>query len=224
MKKVFLVLLIALSIQGVSQKNQRTGKPIKQDNLLIDVHYSSLVNAPANIRFDFGYGASFQLMYDYQFQAKVLSGAIGIAYSNDNYYNNGYISHYDTINGDYTTFYPFGDLDSAVKRNKYVTNYLDIPVELRFRSKPNIKGHSWKASLGFRVGFRLGSHTRTTTDKGRYEIYNHDSLRRLRYGITARVGYGRVGLVYYYGITRLFDDNRGHELIPWSLGLTISPF
>jgi hypothetical protein len=224
MKRLLIVILVLAGLSALAQRNQSTGKPIKKDNFIIDIGYCSLINPPPNIRFDIGYSAAFQLFYDHQFKAKVLSGAIGIGYSNDNYYNNGYISHKDSIKGDYTTFYPFGDLDSTVKRNKYVTNYFDIPVELRFRSKPNIKGHSWKASLGFRVGFRLGSHTRTMTSDGRFETYNHDALRKVRYGLTARFGYGRVGVFGYYGITRLFEDNRGWELIPWSVGFTLSPF
>lgn len=217
-------MFLVSTLAGFSQRLQRTGKPIKKDNFLIDITYASLINAPKNVTFDMGYGASFQLFYDHQFKAKVLSGAIGIGYSNDNYYSNAFISHYDSINGNYSTFKPFGDLDSAIKRNKYVTNYFEIPIELRYRSKPNVNGHSWKASVGFRVGFRLGSHTRTTTDDGRFEIYNHDALRRIRYGVTARLGYGRFGFVGNYNITRLFEDNRGHEMIPWSVGITLAPF
>jgi hypothetical protein len=214
-----------MAFAGYSQKSLTRSKPIKKDNFLIDLGYASLINNPKGVTFDVGYTASFQLFYDHQFKVKVLSGAIGIGYTNDNYYNNGYISHKDTINGNYTTFFPFGDIDSNIKRNKYVTNYFDIPAELRFRSAPNAKGHSWKAALGFRLGIRLGSHTKTiTSDNERFEIYNHDSLRRYRYGLTGRLGYGRIGVFGYYSLGTLFEDNRGIELIPWSVGLTISPF
>ncbi|MGB0404012.1 MAG: outer membrane beta-barrel protein [Salibacteraceae bacterium] len=222
---LLLILSLTVSVASFGQKNQKTGKPIKKDNLLIDVHYSTMFDRPTNVTFDYGHGASFQLFYDYQFKAKVLSGAIGIAYSNDNYYNNSLLTNSDTINGDYASFTPFSSLDSSYKRNKYATNYFDIPVELRFRSKPNYKGHSWKAAIGFRVGFRLGSHTRTINDdKERYQSYNFTNLRKQRYGLTARFGYGRMGLVGYYSLTTLFEDNSGQVMSPWSVGFTISPW
>ena len=129
MRKAFTLLFILVTCTVYSQKNQKTGKPMKKDNVLIDLHYSSLINRPPNVHFDFGYGLSFQLLYDYQFKVKQLSGALGLAYSTDHYYNNAYLSNYDSVNGDYTQFYPFSDLDSNVKLNKYVTNYFDIPFE-----------------------------------------------------------------------------------------------
>lgn len=223
MKKIFTLLLFVIALTGFSQEEKKK-KPIKKDYVMIDMHYSSLINAPKNVTFDFGYGLSFQMYYDYQFKVKQLSGALGVAYSNDHYYSNAYLSYKDSINGDYYQFYSYGDLDSNVKTNQYITNYLDIPLELRFRSLPNKNGHSWKASIGFKVGFRLGSHTKTITDNGRFQNYNYDALQRLRYGITARFGYGRVGIVGNYGLSTLFDKGRGHELIPWSVGFTITPF
>ena len=202
-------------------------RPIKKDNFLIDVSYDNLVNAPNGVNFKFGYGNSYQVFYDHQFKAKVLSGAVGIGYSHSKYFNNGYITQIDTATGaDYSTFQTISSVksDSSYKRNSYTTNYFDIPVEIRFRSTPNEKGHSWKASIGFKVGFRLNSYTTTKTDKGRYSDFIQPNLISTRYGITARFGYGRVGLVGYYGLTRLFEANKGHEIIPYSIGFTISPF
>ena len=152
---------------------------------------------------------------------------MGIGYSHSKYFNNGYITQIDTATGaDYSTFQTISSVksDSSYKRNSYTTNYFDIPVEIRFRSTPNEKGHSWKASIGFKVGFRLNSYTTTKTDKGRYSDFIQPNLTSTRYGITARFGYGRVGLVGYYGLTRLFEANKGHEIIPYSIGFTISPF
>lgn len=222
---ILLILSLTVSVALIGQKNQKTGKPIKKDNLLIDIHYASMFDKPTNVTFSYGYGASFQMFYDYQFKAKVLSGAIGLGYANDHYYNNSILTNSDTINGDYASFTPYSRLDSSFTRNKYVTNYFDIPIEIRFRSKPNYKGHSWKGAIGFRIGFRLGSHTKTIDDnKDRHQFYNFSNLRKQRYGLTARFGYGRLGLVGYYSLTTLFDDNKGQTLSPWSVGFTISPW
>lgn len=193
----------------------------------MDVTYEGVVNSPNGVKFKFGYGNSIQLFYDHQFNAKVLSGALGIAYSHAKYFTDGYITHIDTSTGnDYSTFQPISSIkaDTSYKRNSYTTNYFELPFELRYRSTPNEKGHSWKASVGFRVGFRLGSYTTTRTEAGRFSDFVQPNLTKTRYGLTARIGYGRVGVMGYYGLTRLFEKDRGHEIIPYSIGFTISPF
>ena len=205
-------------------KSKVANRPIKKDNLLIDINYAGVVNAPQGVNFNLGYGNDIQIFYDHQFKAKVLSGAIGIGYSHAKYFNNGYTQNIDTATGEgYATFLPIKS-DSSYKRNSYTTNYFDIPVEIRVRTKPNEKGHSWKASVGFKAGFRLGGYSTTRTDEGRYSNFIQPLLAERRYGITTRVGYGRVGLVGYYSLSRLFEPSQGHELLPYSIGFTISPF
>ena len=202
-------------------------RPIKKDNFLMDVSFENVTNAPNDVNFKFGYGNNIQLFYDHQFKAKLLSGALGIGYSHAKYFNNGFITNTDTVSGaDYSTFQTISSInpDSSYKRNSYTTNYFDLPFELRFRSTPNEKGHSWKASVGFKVGFRIGSYATTRTDNGRFSDFIQPNLTKTRYGITARFGYGRVGLMGYCGLTQLFEANKGHEMIPYSIGFTISPF
>ena len=222
MKKAITLFLILISFYGYSQENKK--KPVKRDYVMIDINYSSLINAPKDVTFDFGYGLSFQFYYDYQFKVKQLSGALGIAYSTDHYFSNAYLSKNDNVNGDFYQLYSYSKLDSNVKSNKYVTNYFDIPLEIRYRSNADKSGHSWKASIGFKFGFRLGSHTKTVTDNGRFQNYNFTELQKIRYGITTPFGYGRMGVVGYYGLNTLFNKGKGQELIPWSVGFTITPF
>ncbi len=228
-----LLFGVVLHAQEVDEKEEEQeenvaskalNRPIKKDNVLIDINYTNVVNAPPGVNFNFGYGNDIQLFYDYQFKAKVLSGAAGIGYSHAKYFNNGYTINTDTATGEqYATFLPIAS-DSSYKRNSYTTNYFDIPVEIRFRSKPNEKGHSWKASVGFKLGFRLGGYTTTRTDQGRFSDFIQPLLTERRMGITTRFGYGRVGIVGYYSLTRLFETGKGHEILPYSIGFTISPF
>lgn len=223
MKIKVLILLTCFSSLVAFGQSKGDKRPIKKDNFLIDLTYDGLINHPSGVNFNFGYGTSFQALIDLQLSSKVMSGAFGVGYSNSNYYNNGYAIQQDSIRGDYTQFYPMPS-DSSYKRGKYVTNYLDFPFELRYRSKPNEKGHSWKVTAGFRVGVRLGSRSQVVTSKTKYVDYYQPNVTNTRIGLTGRVGYGRVGLVGYYGLTTLFEKEKGHELIPFSLGLTISPF
>ena len=218
---IFLTLLSSMVAFG--QKSTDLKRPIKKDNLVIDLTYDGLINHPNGVSFYFGYGASFQGMIDLPLNSKVMNGAFGVAFSNSNYYNNGYPFHKDTSGNDYTQFYPIPS-DSSYKRSKFITNYLDFPFELRFRSTPNSKGHSWKVSAGFRVGVKLGSRNKVITSDNKFVNYDQPNVIRTRYGITGRVGYGRVGLVGYYSLTTLFTPEKGHEMIPFSLGMTISPF
>ena len=222
-KSVLILVTLFLGMVAYSQRKSDSNRPIKKDNFTIDITYDALTNHPKDVSFYFGSGICFQTMIDLKLNSKVFNGAFGIGYTHSNYYNNGYAIHTDSILGDYTTFLPI-PADSSYKRSKYVTNYFDIPFELRYRSIPNDKGHSWKAAVGFKIGLRLGSRTQTKTSQGKYADFIQPNLTKTRYGLTARFGYGRVGLFGYYGLTTLFEKGKGHEMIPMSLGITISPF
>jgi hypothetical protein len=222
-KRAQYIIALFLVIIASEVSAQAKERPIKKDNMHIDLSYEGLVNRPGNVRFPFGYGFQVQYLYDKGLKAKPLSIALGLGYSNANYFNNAYLTHKDADGNDFTSFNPIPS-DSSYKRNKYVTNYLDIPFEFRFRSARDSKGHSWKLSVGFKVGFRLGSRSQTITDEGKYADFIHPNLSKTRYGLTYRFGYGRVGVFGYHSLTPFFENNRGQEMIPYSVGFTISPF
>lgn len=111
------------------------------------------------------------------------------------------------------------------KRNKFAVSYIDVPVELRFRTKPNAKNKSWKVAVGLKAGILVDSKTKLKQKNinGDTKIFKEkrfDDLERFRVGSTFRFGYGPFNIIAFYSFTELFD--KGDKIHPFSIGISIN--
>ena len=106
-------------------------------------------------------------------------------------------------------------------------------MEIRFRSNPDRSGKRMAASIGFKMGWLVQSHTRTRTDENliyngvnlgnKIKTYAIPNLRKFRYGVTARVGFAKFYASFFYSLTPLFVDGKGTYATPISIGIGYSP-
>lgn len=121
--------------------------------------------------------------------------------------------------------------NAGIKKSKLATNYFDIPLEFRFYSDPDNKSRSFKAGIGGKIGVLYSAHTKVN-----YQLNDHENklkhkqdlnLSRIRYGLSARVGFSSFNLYAYYGLNELFEAGKGPgatEATTLSFGLTINAF
>ncbi|MGZ2368962.1 outer membrane beta-barrel protein [Ancylomarina sp. YFZ004] len=117
--------------------------------------------------------------------------------------------------------------DWSVKKSKLTSLYLTVPLLIEFQI-PVKNDHKVHMSAGFVGGLRLGTHTKIKykrkgnfhKDKDR-DDYN---LQAFRYSAHVRLGYRAINLFASYGMTDLFRKNKGPELTPYTIGLTLVRF
>jgi hypothetical protein len=118
------------------------------------------------------------------------------------------------------------------KNNKLTNFYIDIPIELRFRTTPNRKQKNFKISAGVLLGYKLQSyhkyqgedyHTYSFGEYVKFKEYRIKNVSDLRYGIYGRLGYGKFSFFGFYSLTKIFQDNLGPSLTPYSIGISIVP-
>jgi hypothetical protein len=126
-----------------------------------------------------------------------------------------------------------------VKKSQLITNYVEIPLELRYSSNPDDPNRSFKAAIGGRIGYRYDSfgkvkyredgETKKLKDKQNF------NLNDIRYGVFAKVGVGNFSVVGYYNLTNLFKDGKGPgttggpngivtDFQTFSVGISLSSF
>ena len=193
------------------------------DRLIIDITLDNFAQRPANMEVNTikSRGVNVKLMKDKLIKNSRFSIGYGLAFGSQNFDTDRFILVDDTIG--HTHFVAI-DPNVDVKRNKLSVNYLDLPLELRFRSKPLKKDNQLKLAIGFKIGVLLQSHVKYEDDDGKVKFYNIDNLNKYRYGVDARLGYGIWGLNAYYSLLPLFDEDKAPTLIPLSFGLSITPF
>ncbi len=190
-------------------------------------------------------GISIDAMQDMPLGRSSFSVAAGIGFTSHNLYSDQrYL--YNAIEEKHD-FYPVNlDYD----KNKISLNYLDVPVQLRYRTRDTER--TFRIHAGMKAGYLVNAHTkyegktymgpmgmqfpdhpdaegfdppdqlveRTTKVKE----HNLENIASYRIGLTAMVGYGRFNVYFYYPLTDIFEDNSAEDMRPLSLGVSLILF
>ena len=231
MKKA-LFTLIALVISATSFAQLIANKTDKKVTFGLDL-FSDFQLAPSD-NWDprgFNQGVSFALTYNFPLgESAKHNVSIGVGMTSHNYFS------YTRILNPYTTgnftYQSLRDLD-GFKRYKVSPTYADIPLELRFRIKDQVK-----IGVGFKVGIMVATKTRYVGPDGEDNPLTDNSgatvnekllyinnVERLAYSATLRVGWKWVSVFAAYQINQTFSV--GHDapvFHPLSVGITFAPF
>lgn len=205
-------------------KPNKEKKLRKYDRLIIDIVYNDwhgdqeIFESPWT---SIGFNTS--LMFDKVISdANTFSIGWGLSYS---HVNNRTRQHFlRDIEESSTTVVPV-DEASNVDRVKFSANYIELPLEFRFRTK----GYKhFKFMIGGKIGYQLNAYTRTffTYDQQKYnqKLYNFPDNNPLRYGATVRIGIRNWALFGAYYFSSMFTNQNSVQLTPLSVGVSISLF
>ncbi|HOB82828.1 MAG TPA: outer membrane beta-barrel protein [Bacteroidales bacterium] len=116
------------------------------------------------------------------------------------------------------------DPGSLLKKSKFSTLYLTLPVLLEFQI-PADHNHL-NIAAGPIGAVKLYSYSKMVFDEGDKVRSEDDfSLNMLRYGVTARIGYENLQVYGTYYITPLFQTGKGPgsvDLFPFEIGLAFT--
>ncbi len=114
---------------------------------------------------------------------------------------------------------------------EFNTKRAPLPTEELIRSgKHSSYSHKGNVHIAFGVVGSLYFDTmykqKYSMDGDRFKDRSKDDLNLLPYRLagTVRVGYGGLNLFAEYGLTELFKDGKGPELVPVTVGLTLVGF
>ncbi len=118
-----------------------------------------------------------------------------------------------------------------VNKSMLVANYLEIPLELRFDTKPEDISRSINVAVGGRVGILFDAFTKLkySEDGERRTLknkFNH-GLNPIRYGVYTRFGIGSFNWFVFYNLSEMFESGkgpRGAEMNSFTAGISISGF
>ncbi len=199
-----------------------------RDRIILNVHWDGWLGAPDSLSIkglSSGFGMHF--FYDIPLGSDNVSFAIGAGFSWSNYYNNAYFT-YDT--SQFTIVNRFND-SVQWKKNKFVLNYVEVPLEFRFRTDEK-NGNRFKLAIGFKGGYVISNHTKFvgddwkygSADEIKYKDYRVKNISGLQYGPTLRIGYSKINIDAYYGLAPLFEEGKGPEGNPITVGISFNPF
>jgi hypothetical protein len=132
-----------------------------------------------------------------------------------------------------TVLIPFKDsiqtFESGIPytKNMLKASYITVPLLLQFNTSKN-HGKSFHFAVGGQVAIKLGSRSKQVYDVDgdkKRDIYKSDyNLNPFQYGLTARVGYGKVNVFANYNLSEVFKSGKGPKLYPFQIGVSLLPW
>ncbi len=209
----------------------------KDDYLMLELFNDFWQQTPPGLKTDnFNRGFNAYLMNDMPIGRSNFALGFGLGLSYHNLYSNSILERAQDSLG-FTGHTEFSKLEGDYNKNKLTLMYIDLPVELRFRTRDIL--NSFKIAVGFKVGYNVKNYTKYEGDirsrildkdgktpSIKTKEYNIQHIEKLRYGITARIGYGKYNLTAYYALTSLMKEgkSRADEMFPISIGISFTPF
>ncbi len=105
------------------------------------------------------------------------------------------------------------------EKNKFNTMHAAVPLLIGFETKPWDTDNSFRMQFGYSPGFLLRGKTKYKYD-GEKEIEKDDfNLSPIRHEVNYIIGYGDFNLYASYDVNNMFEEGKGPELHPFSVGL-----
>ena len=161
-----------------------------------------------------------------QYSIGLVANNIGIVTGLGFEFNNYHFDGNNNIHKDATGIIEELPYAFSLEKSKLATTYLTLPLLLEI-SVPG-RRDGFHISGGAIAGVKLSSRTkviyRDGGDKQKDKVKGDFNLSPLRYGLTARIGFKMINLYANYYITPFFEDGKGPELYPFSIGLVLCDF
>ncbi len=230
MKKIFFALglmVCSLSVfaqQGAMDKAMNSVSR-SRDFLVVTLTYDGWASRPDSVSTGLNRGFSVAFMYDFPMKKTNLSLAAGLGISTSGIFLKDHVLNMDETGNPAPKFTE----DQTPSKYKIATTYLEVPLELRWRSVPENANKGFKAAIGLKLGTLMNAHSkeRNSIDgvRNTEKIANKRFFNSWRYAATARVGMGNFALFGSYSLNALFKDTGGNNLVdirPYSIGIALS--
>jgi hypothetical protein len=106
---------------------------------------------------------------------------------------------------------------------KLAVDYITVPVLFEVNTS-RVNKNSFHINAGLVFGYRIGSRVKVRSNDGKEKVHNNFNLNDFMVDSRVSIGYGSVNVFATYGLTELFKDNKGPQLTPVTIGITLLGF
>lgn len=242
-KNILLIVFLFFSILTLNAQDSPRGMLGKGEKIIIHLYNDMWQGADSTLTVNsFNPGFAFCLMNHIPFGKSKISLNIGIGIGSHNLHSDASPVRemkFDSTLAEnvYTGNTVFDRIPgSAFNKkieydvNKLSLSYVDVPIELKFTTE-NKKGKDIKFAIGFKAGYLINSHTKYRGDDYlaggeddiKFKSFRVPNIEPLRCGATVRFNYGMFGIFGYYSLSKIFKTDKGVELYPISVGISLAP-
>jgi len=175
------------------------------------------------------YQRSFQFNLNlYEQNINLIRNKLGLVTGIGFQWNNYFMSNNVFFRGDSSMVYGIAEDNDLTGRtyekSKLVVSYLSVPLLMEYQTNKYSRSDSFHLTAGMIMGVQLRAHTKNVFyDNGKnkakgWEDYN---LSPFRWDAYAGIGWGKVNLFASYALNAMFKENKGPEVYPFTVGITL---
>jgi len=110
--------------------------------------------------------------------------------------------------------------EKVADKSKLNVVYLTAPLILEIATPLKLNAHRLTLAGGVIGGLNIGAHTKVKYGGSKEKERGSFNLNPLKYELTGRIGLGEFCFFANYGMTPLFRDGKGPELVPLTIGIS----
>lgn len=198
----------------------------REDQFYVNLTYNSYKNAPKDLsqsKFSSGFAAGF--LRDMPINKnRTWAIAAGLGYSLSIINNN--VLYYKADADIPRDLYVIIPNDFTYSKNRWTLQYIDLPIEIRWRNSTFQSHKFWRIYSGFKVSYLVGSRYKFVADTDNLTTKNIPNLNKLQYGCYLAVGWNTWNVYAYYGLNSIikptisdFDENTTIKMNTLNIGL-----
>ncbi len=115
----------------------------------------------------------------------------------------------------------------TIEKNRFKSTMLNLPLFLETNIGKDAE-HSFHLAIGGQISYRVGSKTKQIYNENEkdYKVKNRTdfNMNDFRFNAVARIGYGDFTLFAAYSLTPMFEKDKGPELYPFTVGISLVSF
>jgi hypothetical protein len=214
--RLFLSCFLLLSVSNVFSQESETSKDVpkvkidslyREDQFYFGFTYNSLQQKPAGLAQDkLSTGFSIGFLRDMPVNEKrtmAIAPGLGLSYTNFN--QNLAIS---LANGE--PVYQVIDPNRTFDKNKFSQLFVDLPIELRWRTSTYESHKFWRIYGGFKLSYLLYDKSVFSDAQGKVIITGNKDFNKVLYGVYISAGFNSVNVYGYYGLKSLFKSAKSN--------------
>jgi len=215
MRSLYIVLLFILTLNAVAQTTDIAAAPVsdtiitpdpkyREDQFYASVTYNLMQGKPTGYRqYSVSTGVSLGFLRDIPLNKRRNHAiAIGLGYSYNNIKHNLLVGEQNGENIYYTTS------KTSFDKNKLVLQYLELPIELRWRNSNDTTHQFWRVYTGVKLSYLFYDKAQNEPDGNTlYKIKDDPNMNKFSAGVYIAAGYNTWNFYAYYGLTPIYDGN-----------------
>jgi Outer membrane protein beta-barrel domain len=206
--KGFIKFLLLLSFVNVYCQEEPNFSAVdslyREDQFYIGITYNFLNNKPIGVsQNSFSTGLNLGFLRDFPInKSRTIAIAPGLGLSYNNYKENLIVGETNNLIN-YSTIAP----NTIYDKNKLALYFVDVPIELRWRTSGYDSHIFWRIYAGFKFSYLLFNQSRYIDFDKNIKVVNNPNITKFQYGAYMAAGHNSWNFYAYYGLQDIFKDS-----------------